>query len=225
MSDQDSRTPAVVHVGADSNDARQAKSESAPVRHGPMTQHNEIPSHRHTRTRLAGVLQMMANVAVIALCGLVGWLAVRKGAPAPVAPPSGPPVYRVGEVIDPVRGVDFRAARSTLVMVVREDCHFCQESLPFYRQLSDAHVKQPNPTLRIVVASTDAHDALSTYLQSKGVRVDQVSTIESGALKVPGTPALLLVDQTGRILNLWRGKLPERQEKEVFRILGLVPAA
>jgi hypothetical protein len=108
--------------------------------------------------------------------------------------------------------------------VVREDCHFCQESLAFYRELSDARVKRPNPALRIVVASTDSHDALSAYSQSKGVQVDQVSTIESGALKVPGTPTLLFVDQAGRILNIWRGKLPERQEKEVFRILGLVPA-
>lgn len=177
-----------------------------------------------SKTRLSGLLQTTANAAVIVLCLLVGWLALRPTAPVPPAPPAAPPVYHVGDIIDPVAGVDFRAGGSTLLMVVRENCHFCQDSLPFYRQLSDARARHPNPALRVVAASTDSHDALSAYLQLKGVRVDQVSTIESGTLKVPGTPTLLLVDQAGRILNIWRGKLPDRQEKEVLRTLGLAPA-
>jgi hypothetical protein len=168
-------------------------------------------------------LQASANVAVIVLCLVVAWLALRRGAPA-TDPQKPPPMYRVGDLIDPVPGVDFKAARSTLVMVVREDCHFCQESLPFYRALSDARLKRRDAGLRVVVASTDSSDALSTFLHSNGIRVDQVATIDVRTLKVPGTPALLLVDANARILNFWRGKLPNRQEKEVLNVLGLTVA-
>jgi hypothetical protein len=170
-----------------------------------------------------GITQVTANIAIVALCGLIGWLALHRkaGAPAEDQPSRLPPIYSVGESIDTVRGLDFRAARSTLVMVIREDCHFCQESLPFYRRLADARRNRPDAGLRLAVLSTDASDVLAPYLSRNQVGVDTVLQIESGALKVPGTPTLLLVDSAGKILNVWRGKLPQRQEVEVLKTLGL----
>jgi thioredoxin-related protein len=171
-------------------------------------------------------LQLSANIAVIALCILVGWLAVGKGATTGGTgePPRMPPVYRTGDAIDVLPGVDLAAASRTLVMVLREDCHYCQESLQFYQRLSQARAKRPVKDLRIIVASTDARDALAEYLKSKQVDVDQVVTVAAGLLKVPGTPSLLLVDPTGKILNFWRGKLPAQQEEEALRTLGLASA-
>lgn len=176
-----------------------------------------------TGNRVSAAVQLLANIGVIALCVLVGWMAVKKSGAWTGAPdPSGrPPVYRSGDAIDAVAGVDFKAARRTLVMVVREDCRFCAESLPFYQKLSQAHAKNPGQDLRVIVATTDAHEALAAYLKSNHVDVDQVVTIAAGALKVPGTPSLLLVDATGRILNFWRGRLPPQQEQEALRVLGL----
>ena len=148
-------------------------------------------------SKLSEWLQAMANVTVIAVCILVAWLAVKRMGAAPNAPSSAE-IYEVGESTAPVPGVDFTAAQATLVMVLREDCHFCQESVPFYRQLSEARLTNPNSAVRVVVASTDPQDALSAYLQSKEIHVDAVATIKPGALKVPGTPSLVLVDRGGK---------------------------
>jgi len=176
-----------------------------------------------TGKRVSAAAQLLANIGVIALCLLVGWLAVKKSGAWTGAPDlSGrPPVYRTGDAIDAVAGVDFKAARRTLVMVVREDCRYCAESLPFYQKLTEARAKNPGQDLRVIVATTDAHETLAAYLRSNRVDVDKVVTIAAGALKVPGTPSLLLVDATGRILSFWRGKLPPQQEQEVLRVLGL----
>lgn len=176
-----------------------------------------------TKSKISARVQLAANIAIVALCLLVAWLELQRI--SPTAPTGAAEIYKVGEAIDPVRGVDFAAARITLVMVLREDCHFCQESLPFYRQLSEARSRTPNPDLRVVVASTDSPTALSTYLESKEVRVDQVATVEQGGLKVPGTPSLLLVDRAGKVTRIWRGRLAERQQKEVLQSLGLVPVS
>ena len=34
-------------------------------------------------------------------------------------------------------GVDFRAARRTLILAIQEDCPACAASMPFYRQLTE----------------------------------------------------------------------------------------
>ena len=126
--------------------------------------------------------------------------------------------------MDPVGDVDFAAAPATLLIVIREDCRFCQDSIPFYRQLSDARIKQPGSGVRLVVASTDVSESLASFLKSKEIRVDHISNVQAGDLKVPGTPALLLIDRSGKVAKVWRGRLAERQQKEVLLTLGLVPA-
>ena len=43
--------------------------------------------------------------------------------------------------------------------------------------------------------------------------------IDFSAIKIPGTPTLLLVDNNGKVLNVWVGKLDDRHEKEVLKTL------
>lgn len=53
----------------------------------------------------------------------------RHSAPSPPTPTT-----LVGKTIS-LPGHHFPAQRDTLVLVVSTSCHFCNESLPFYRQL------------------------------------------------------------------------------------------
>lgn len=138
--------------------------------------------------------------------------------PTTVAPP---PTYAVGEQIDAIDGVDFRASAQTLVMVLREDCRYCRESVPFYQKLTAANGKTTERALRVVVASTDAPALMSAYLKASEVQVDQVAGVRPGGLKVPGTPFLVLVDANGTVTQVWRGKLGVSQEQELFALLGL----
>ena len=76
-----------------------------------------------------------------------------------------------------------------------------------------------------MVASTDSAASLPDYLKAQGVKVDQIAHVEPGALKVPGTPALLLIDSNGKLKRIWRGKLASAQETEVLTVLGLTGPA
>lgn len=53
------------------------------------------------------------------------------------------------------------------------------------------------------------------YLQRLGVSVDDVRQADFGAIKVSGTPTLLLVDDKGVVKGRWVGKLLPDQENEV----------
>ena len=163
-------------------------------------------------------LQAAANVAVLLASVGVLWMAWQRSQPTG---PEPPPTYAVGEQMDAVDGVDFRRSERTLVLALREDCRFCQDSVPFYQKLSAAAGAIAGRDLQFTVVSTDTQTALSMYLKANHVEVDHIVSIRPGALKIPGTPLLLMVDSDGVVQRVWRGRLAADQEKEVFQVLGL----
>ena len=179
----------------------------------------DIRAEQSLAKKLAGGVQVLANLSVIVAAGCVVWLATQRVLPGAARSPSPPPIYAIGESVGAVVGVDFRESPETLLMVLREECRYCKESVPFYQQLSAA--EKDSRRIRMVVASTDAQASMSAYLQSNKVQVDRVVTVAPDSLKVPGTPCLLLVDSAGKVKKVWRGKLSVAQEREVFSVLGL----
>ena len=43
--------------------------------------------------------------------------------------------------------------------------------------------------------------------------------MDFSTIKVSGTPTLLLVDNNGKVLDVWVGMLPEDRQQEVFEVL------
>lgn len=167
---------------------------------------------------MASRLQSAANIAVLLASVGVLWMVWQRAQPTGTEPP---PTYAVGEQMDAVDGVDFRGSERTLVLALREDCRFCQDSVAFYQKLTAAVGATAERALQVTVVSTDAQAALSTYLKANGVEVDHIVSIRPGALKIPGTPLLLVVDSQGVVQRVWRGRLAADQEREVFQELGL----
>ena len=52
-----------------------------------------------------------------------------------------------------------------------------------------------------------------------GVQPDQVITMDFASIKVPGTPTVLHVDNNGKVLDVWVGKLDAGGERQVLKAL------
>lgn len=118
----------------------------------------------------------------------------------------------LGETLD----VDFRAAERTAVVVVREDCPACNESLPFYRRLT----ARDEDYVQIVFAGPETRDQLVEYLASHGVSPDfVVSTGFDARSPFSATPTLAVADEAGVITHAWVGLLSTRAEDEVLSVL------
>jgi hypothetical protein len=61
------------------------------------------------------------------------------------------------------------------------------------------------------------------YLAKLGLQVGDVRQGSLSALRIPGTPTLLLVDRQGIVQNVWVGKLSGNEETQVLNTLGLLP--
>ena len=165
------------------------------------------------------ILEALSYVVFIAVCSLGGYK-LWQFKPETIRPPvidSTPaiPTSVAGKV-----PVDLTSRKKWVVLVLSTQCHFCQESAPFHERLVQM-LRNSADTGLIAVFPQD-HQAVEQYKAT--YKVDFPNTITDASLsqlQVRGTPTLLLVDQQGKVLKGWRGRLPEIGEKEVRAELGL----
>lgn len=162
------------------------------------------------------ILDGTTSLAVLAVCILILAQAARSyNAPPPPSPePSqaAPARLAAGDRLGPIAGLDLTASPKTLVMAIQSSCHFCSESMAFYRELS----KQKNHGIRLAVVAPDDSATARQYVGSHGFTPDVIASSDLPAIHVGGTPTLLLVNTAGVIERVWIGKLSAAREKEVL---------
>jgi hypothetical protein len=94
--------------------------------------------------------------------------------------------------------------------------------VPFYKRLADrAAVAQPRP--HVLAICLETADACKAFVSGEGLRVDAAFGVPADNLRVRGTPTLLLVDSSGRIARIWKGRLTDSAERDVMNTLFGAP--
>jgi hypothetical protein len=164
-------------------------------------------------------LETVTNIAIILLCVVASVVLIRNHffPPRPPGMPQGP---EVGERLDAVKAILPAGSARTLVVAIAPTCHYCNESMPFYKSLMDERNRKGSPVKVVgAIPAPEAKDEESKHMTAAGVAFDALSPIAFPAIKVPGTPTLYLVDDGGKVQKVWVGKLTADQEKEVLAIL------
>jgi|RhiMethySRZTD1v2_1073278.scaffolds.fasta_scaffold355331_2 hypothetical protein len=122
----------------------------------------------------------------------------------------------------PLQGVKWDQSDQTLLLAIAEKCHFCTESAPFYRKLAEIWHSQ-NRTKTIVITPDEINEG-ERYVNSLGISVDEVKQARHKSLGITGTPTVVLVNGSGIVTGVWRGKLTSVQEMEILdRLKGVSP--
>jgi thioredoxin-related protein len=175
-----------------------------------------------TPTPKKSTLDTAANIAIIVVCAMaaVALSLTIRDRMFPPRPPGAPPQVEKGERFDQLKNVVPAGSDRALVVAVSPQCHFCNDSLPFYKQLVDQR-NQKGSAVKFVAAvpSEEAKAEETQKFTGAGVQVDNMVHVDFASIKVPGTPTMLLVDKQGKVLNVWVGKLNEDGEKEVLETL------
>jgi thioredoxin-related protein len=110
--------------------------------------------------------------------------------------------------------LDWSKSNKNLLLILSTSCHFCTESAPFYKRLVQERTQRDGFRLAAVLPQpvTDGR----TYLNGLGVDIDEVKQMSPGAIRIRGTPTLLLLDNAGVVTEEWIGKLPPEKENEVL---------
>ncbi|HMG73756.1 MAG TPA: hypothetical protein VK582_09660 [Pyrinomonadaceae bacterium] len=144
---------------------------------------------------------------------LSSFFALLKGFEPPAVKP---PASLVGARVS-LRGIDWAKNGQTLVMALKENCHFCADSAEFYRRLdNDGAVRKKT---RFIAALPGSLPDSQVYLNLENVDVDEIRQTDLQLIGVRGTPTLLLVNNKGVITQTWVGKLSPERESEVISAL------
>lgn len=164
-------------------------------------------------------LDTIANIAIIVVCAIAAYVLIQRYF-FPPEPPPRPGQVQAGEQLDPLRELVPAGTDRALVVALSPTCKFCTESMPFYKRLIDErNEKGSNVKVIAAVPAEEAKEPERQTMEQTGVNPDQLVTVDFASIKVPGTPTILLVDDQGKVLDVWVGKLDERKEKEVLKKL------
>jgi hypothetical protein len=160
-------------------------------------------------------LQTATHVFLIALCCLAGGLLIEQRFFS--ESDSGLTVGKlVGREVK-LPGADWQSAPVSVLLQISSTCHYCNESMPFYRQLMAARQSAP-ARVPVVVASADAVAVMQQHLVDEQVSVDKVlhSRLEGFGTV---TPTVYIVDSKGMVKRVFVGELDSSGQKELLSIV------
>lgn len=163
-------------------------------------------------------LETITNVVLIAVSCAAGYILVhRQISEMHVAQRSTAPLGSTAPLVGrrlTIMAAAGLPARSSVVVAYSTHCHFCNESLAFYRDL--IRKNKLNPPIQVVFASNEAADDVRDFLAKKGVEPDAIVHVRSlSSLGVDGTPTLLIADANGVVTREFAGKLSPQGETDV----------
>ena len=156
-------------------------------------------------------VELFANIAIILVAiALVVVLAKRF---IFTGPTTEPPQSNVGAKLS-LPGVDWSKNNKNLLLLLSDKCKYCTESAPFYQRLVQERTQKQ--TFHLTAAFPQSVDEGRKYLNGLGVAIDDVMELSPQAIRIRGTPTILLVNNAGVVTDEWLGKLPPEKEAEVL---------
>jgi thioredoxin-related protein len=171
-------------------------------------------------------LDTVANIATLAACvAILISLGIRprSATEPPAAPQPTAPFFQKGDTIPAFDGLHLHNADQTLLLVLKHDCHFCAESIPFYQRLPrEVQSRGSLQRIQFVMLTADDPETAKQYMDDNKLALNSIVTIpppRHRELKVPGTPTLILVDRAGVIQQMWLGELDASREAQLISLL------
>lgn len=166
-------------------------------------------------------LDTLANIAIILVCAIAAFVLIRNQFfPSQQRMPGAPPQVEKGESFDQLKAVVPAGTNRALVVAVSPTCHFCNDSMPFYKRLIDER-NQKGSQVKVIAAvpAEEAKAEEAKKFADAGAQPDGMVHVDFSSIKVPGTPTLLLVDNNGKVLDVWVGKQDEKGEQDILEAL------
>lgn len=161
-------------------------------------------------------LETVTHVCLIGVCCLAGGLLIEQRFFSHADDEPAAPRSPVGRELK-LPGADWQAAPVSVLLQISSTCPFCNDSMPFYRQLTSTR-PAGGAKVPIIVASSDAVDVMRKHLEQQQVSVDQVLhwRLESFSAF---TPTVYIVDSKGVVRRAFIGKLDASGEKQLLSIV------
>jgi hypothetical protein len=159
---------------------------------------------------IVNTVTILIFVGVGALCFKEEYLPLKAGAR------NASHGLAVGKTLPPFERRDWHSHRETLLLALREGCHYCRDSAPFYKRLTELERSGAIKDFHILAVFPDPREIAGSLLESEKLDLDFVSSVDFKALGITGTPTAVLVDKSGKVLDLWVGELNDIEQQTLI---------
>jgi thiol-disulfide isomerase/thioredoxin len=164
-------------------------------------------------------LDTIANIAIIIVCAIAAFVLVRQHFFNQNAQ-GRPPEIEAGDQFSELGQVVPAGTDRALVVALAPTCHFCEESMPFYKRLVEERNRKGSKVKVIAaVGSEEVKEEERKKLDSAGVQPDGLVVLPFETLKLRGTPTIVLVDNQGEVHKVWIGKQKASGEEAILETL------
>ena len=166
-------------------------------------------SHLHKR------IELVANIAIILVAILLVVVLTKRFVftPRNQNQPTNNIPSNVGARLSQV-DIDWSKSNKNVLLLLSTSCHFCTESAPFYKRLVQERTQRGTFSLTAVLPQPVSEG--QAYLKGLGVDINDIKQLSPAAIRIRGTPTILLVDGSGVVTEEWLGKLPSEKQDEVL---------
>jgi hypothetical protein len=198
--------------------ARAVTRECECNQHCPARSEERDPSSRAGKKEDYQLkIENVANVAVIGAAVVLIGLGVYDRIAARSDIHRTSPQALLGQTLELPQSLS-TGTRTTAVMFVSKNCHFCSDSMPFYLRISTLRPAESGAFRLLAVTPMGRETSAESrqYFVEHGVPVDGIVQMPFGKLGIAGTPTLALLDRSRRVVKVWTGRVSSDTENEII---------
>jgi len=127
---------------------------------------------------------------------------------------SGPHLRRgleTGAHFSEISGLDYKKSPKTLVLALNTQSS-CGDCLEFYRQLISICDRPGSSVKTVGIFDEPLHD-VHKFVMNAELNITTIPSVNLDKLSIPSTPALVLINDDGKIINFWLGSSFDDSEK------------
>lgn len=155
-------------------------------------------------------IERTANIAVIIAVAVFLTITVHSQFFQWKDVPTRPKLAPIGSTFT-LPGVHYPAQRDSLVIGISTTCHFCQDSMPFYKKLTS----ELNGKVNVIAVLPQSQAEAEAFVKTAGLTSTQVVSANLSSIGINATPTLVLVDAKGKVKSTWVGELDAVRQKQM----------
>lgn len=106
--------------------------------------------------------------------------------------------------------------KNNLVLAISPTCTFCEQSMPFYKELVELRNSEKlNVGILSINSSEKAKQEEKKLFNANELKVDAMGLLNFKKYNIMGVPSLMVVNSKGNVEAIWRGYLNPEKTQEV----------
>jgi hypothetical protein len=158
-------------------------------------------------TKLKAAAEMISTAAVLAVAVLLCvslFLLYSSG-------PRLRPGLQIGSPFSEISGLEYHKSPKTLVLVL-DTKSSCADCLDFYRHLVSV-CDRPGSGVKVVGIFRESIDDVRRFIVNAQLDIATIPRVNLDKVSIPITPALVLINKDGKIIDFWLGSSFDDGEK------------